>query len=724
MQLQSHNSTRAVNTARRLRVFLASPGDVGEERAIAREILSQLPYDALIDWKVAFEVVAWDQPGSGPPMLATMTPQAAIDAGLPRPSDCDIVVVILWSRMGTPLPGSVRKPDGTPYRSGTEWEYLDAYLASQHRGKPMLLVYRRMPPCPLDEADPQYGERLAQRQQVEAFFAEFRNPDGSTRGFNEYSDPAHFRRMFEQHFRTIVAHELARPAGNDERGVGTDAAAKPMASTTTAIFVGPTLRGPTRPELVVGWEDFVRTFGEGLPSDVSFLAHAVRGYFDNGGGRCYVVRVLGAGATAAGQYLAIGDGTLGFVADSPGNWGNRLGVLLRAGTRRGLRLTVVEQALDNAGVDRELEDWDNLGLDPAGPNPLAEVVNEGPRRSRWLRCTSVPTRLEAVSDGGVKWLAGGSDGAPPTAEDFCGEWPPAPSTGGLWSTEPFEDAVLLCVPDQVHEGIAAEVRQLVAQEAVAQCERVLHRFALLSVERGQGDAAAVQAGCDSASAALFAPWVCVDEIGRLGVAWVPAVGHVAGILARTDFERGIHHAPLHEALRGLARDDEGRSVEFAFDASGVDTLVRLGVNALGRDEGDEAVRMLTAVTSSSDERYSSLAAARLVRFIVASIEMGTRWAVFEANDQALWRKLTEEISAFLESVWSSGGLLGRTPEEAFFVRCDRSTMTQDDIDNGRAICEIGLAFREPAAWPPPRITIRTAAPTGAARGVASTDGTN
>jgi hypothetical protein len=139
-----------MNTPRRLRVFLASPGDVGEERAIAREILSQLPYDALVDWKVAFEVVAWDQPGSGPPMLATMTPQAAIDAGLPRPSDCDIVVVILWSRMGTPLPSSVHKPDGTPYRSGTEWEYQDAYRASQHGAKPMLLVYRRMPPCPID----------------------------------------------------------------------------------------------------------------------------------------------------------------------------------------------------------------------------------------------------------------------------------------------------------------------------------------------------------------------------------------------------------------------------------------------------------------------------------------------------------------------------------------------------------------------------------------------
>jgi hypothetical protein len=87
-----------MTSPRRLRVFLASPGDVGEERALARQILSELPYDALVNWRVVFEVVAWDQPRSGPPLLATMTPQAAIEAGMPRPSECDVVGVILWRR--------------------------------------------------------------------------------------------------------------------------------------------------------------------------------------------------------------------------------------------------------------------------------------------------------------------------------------------------------------------------------------------------------------------------------------------------------------------------------------------------------------------------------------------------------------------------------------------------------------------------------------------------
>lgn len=199
-----------MTTPLRLRVFLASPGDVSNERALAREVLGQLPYDPLLRGKVEFEIVAWDQPGAGVPMLATMTPQAAIEAGLPKPSDCDIVVVILWSRMGTPLPDEYRKPDGTPYLSGTEWEYLDALAAAERSGKPVVLVYRRTEKCLLDQDDSAYEEKRTQYQRVKTFFAAFRNPDGSIRrGCNEYATPDDFRQQLDQHLRDIVAKHLA-----------------------------------------------------------------------------------------------------------------------------------------------------------------------------------------------------------------------------------------------------------------------------------------------------------------------------------------------------------------------------------------------------------------------------------------------------------------------------------------------------------------------------------
>src|SRR5512132_3387469 len=127
-----------------VRIFLSSPGDVAEERMLARQFIdSELPKFRPFREKVKFELIAWDDPAARIPMLATETPQASVNAARPRPANCDIVIVILWSRMGTPLPDdSVRKPNGEPYLSGTEWEYEDA-VNSPRQPKPVVLVYRR-----------------------------------------------------------------------------------------------------------------------------------------------------------------------------------------------------------------------------------------------------------------------------------------------------------------------------------------------------------------------------------------------------------------------------------------------------------------------------------------------------------------------------------------------------------------------------------------------------
>lgn len=103
-----------------LRIFLASPGDVADERNLALQVLEQLQYDPLLRGRITIELVAWDKPGAGAPMLATLTPQEAIAKHLPKPAECDIVIVIIWSRMGTPLSEAWKKPDGGRYLSGTE----------------------------------------------------------------------------------------------------------------------------------------------------------------------------------------------------------------------------------------------------------------------------------------------------------------------------------------------------------------------------------------------------------------------------------------------------------------------------------------------------------------------------------------------------------------------------------------------------------------------------
>jgi hypothetical protein len=123
------------------KIFLASPGDVAEERKRARKIIEKVRGErAFRDW-IDLQIVAWDQPGVEVAMDAAYTPQEAIARGLPKPSECDLCVVILWSRMGTPLPPDYRKSDGGPYLSGTEWEYLDALQAAREQGPPAVWPY-------------------------------------------------------------------------------------------------------------------------------------------------------------------------------------------------------------------------------------------------------------------------------------------------------------------------------------------------------------------------------------------------------------------------------------------------------------------------------------------------------------------------------------------------------------------------------------------------------
>lgn len=157
------------------KIFLSSPGDVSDERALARTVLERLSQEYALCKRIHIEEVSWDDPGAPVPMDAHLTPQEAINNRRPKPSQCDVVVVILWSRMGTPLPGEHRKLDGTLYVSGTEWEFRDAMEAAEQTGKPTVLVYRRSEKRQVDLDDAQLEEKRRQYKGVEAFFAQFTN---------------------------------------------------------------------------------------------------------------------------------------------------------------------------------------------------------------------------------------------------------------------------------------------------------------------------------------------------------------------------------------------------------------------------------------------------------------------------------------------------------------------------------------------------------------------
>ncbi len=200
---------------KQLHVFLSSPGDVSQERALAREVLDQLESEDRYKDHLKIEVVAWEKPGVETAMPAHMEPQEAIAAKLKNPSQCDVVIVILWSRLGTPLSEKYSKPGGGRYRSGTEYEFLDGLEAAKRSGKPIVLVYRGTKELEVRANDPQRDARLSQWDLVTAFFSEFRNPDGSIRhNYKEYGEPHEFRSLLERDLRPIVERVVGDPPGN------------------------------------------------------------------------------------------------------------------------------------------------------------------------------------------------------------------------------------------------------------------------------------------------------------------------------------------------------------------------------------------------------------------------------------------------------------------------------------------------------------------------------
>ena len=185
------------------RVFLSSPGDVAEERQIAHEILQRLPQEPAWRGKIHIEIVRWDNPYSPTPLYANFTPQEAVNRNLPTPSECDIIVVILWARFGTPLSEPAR-PDGSRYLSGTEWEYENAIS-----GHGRVLVYRRMDEPQVNLRDPDFDEKREQLTLVDKFFERFFNPTDAPLGaYISYHDLSEYERNFKTGIEATVRQLL------------------------------------------------------------------------------------------------------------------------------------------------------------------------------------------------------------------------------------------------------------------------------------------------------------------------------------------------------------------------------------------------------------------------------------------------------------------------------------------------------------------------------------
>jgi phage tail sheath protein FI len=504
--------------------------------------------------------------------------------------------------------------------------------------------------------------------------------------------------------------------------------AKPIegVSTSTLGILGETERGPVVPKLVTNFENFRRMYGGYFPN--SYLPYALEGFFANGGKRCYVGRVLGKDAKTSTISLAGSgspppepprkaaekgtdqppppekkknpdSGQFVLKAMGPGEWGNRIAVQIEdAGLHgRNPELFKMKVVYWTQKPDKIVDPTDPVNeKDPAYRKParieiydnISPDLASGDNFRKKLSGVSVLVDFEQMDEGRpanmeFKFLSGGANGKTVTLEDYKGKTEGgAGNESGLLGLEQVNDISIVCVPKEM-EGLNDAV--------VAHCEKMNDRFAILQSKENDESVEKLMPPLDSKCAAFYYPWIKVIDPLTQSKKLVPPCGHIAGVYARSDTQRGVHKAPANEALRGAVE------LQFRIGKPQQDILNPRGVNCIRVFPG-RGIRVWGARTVSSDPIWKYINIRRLFLYIGESVEQGTQWVVFEPSNERLWARVKQTVTQFLLGVWRTGALMGSSQGEAFFVRCDRSTMTQDDIDNGRLVCVIGVASTKPAEF--------------------------
>jgi phage tail sheath protein FI len=372
-----------------------------------------------------------------------------------------------------------------------------------------------------------------------------------------------------------------------------DRGSKPIEAvgTNTVGFIGESSKGPTNEAvLITNWSQFVKTFGDFKDCSM-YLAHAVYGFFNNGGSRCFVVNV---GAPESEDVTA----------------------------------TV------SAGGEKKEE------------KPAA------------------------------KGRGGDRDGL------FIGRDNGPGQRSGLKCFDEVDDIAIVVAPGQTSPAV---------QDAVlSHCETRKDRFAILdSPETISGGVDRLPKPRDSKYGAYYFPWIQVYDPEK-GNIFVPPSGHIAGVYSRVDNERGVHKAPANEIVRGAL------GLKYNVSKGEQDLLNPKGINAIRLMNG--GIRIWGARTLSSDPSWKYINVRRLFIMVETSIERATQWVVFEPNDHRLWKRVTRTISSFLTLLWRNGALMGTSPEQAFFVKCDEETNPAEVVDAGQLVVEIGLAPVKPAEF--------------------------
>jgi phage tail sheath protein FI len=287
-------------------------------------------------------------------------------------------------------------------------------------------------------------------------------------------------------------------------------------------------------------------------------------------------------------------------------------------------------------------------------------------------------------------LSGGDDGSRPVTSTYTGTDAGNNRKSGLLALEDVADVSIVAAPGSSDDTQTAVP---VALELIRHAEQMRYRIAVIDApdQTGVTGVRQFRARFDSKYAALYYPWVRIIDTVTDREIDLPPSGFVTGIYARNDVEHGVHKAPANEVVR------DAIGFEISLNTRQQDALNPEGINCFRFFEG-RGMRLWGARLATSDPEWKYVNLRRYFAYVERSVDIGTQWVVFENNSELLWANVRSTVEDFLFNEWKSGRLMGVKSEEAYFVRCDRSTMTQNDIDNGRLICLIGIAPMRPAEF--------------------------
>lgn len=482
------------------------------------------------------------------------------------------------------------------------------------------------------------------------------------------------------------------------------------------------------------WAEFVKKYNVSLAlqpyMEGSYLAYAVRGYFDNGGARAYIVRVardsdvnlFKAESKAAlpepAKAASVAIGAYSVKALEAGAKGNDISVKIDHSEGEGFSVTITGDGKTETFGDTK---------------PLTHQTFKGQIKSK-LVDFSTTTEVEARPSAGVFNLLGGADATTPAnlanlpltaelakvqTEDFVGD---EARRSGLVGLTAIDDINMISVPDlmagcyrtETLAGGDAAVEVLDISERrkqqiidvqsmlISYCERMGDRMAILDPIPGLNPQEMKETtlnapfSCDHGQAAIYYPWIKVSD--RLNPQskrsiFCPPSGHIAGVWARVGVERGVHKAPANEALMGAV------ALEHDVTKPEQEILNPNGINCIRSFPGT-GIRVWGARTLATvgNPSWKYVNVRRLFNYLEKSMERGLQWVVFEPNDHDLWGRVRRNLSAFLFTEWKEGKLFGLVPEEAFYVKCDAETNPQEMIDLGRLYVEIGVNPVKPAEF--------------------------